>query len=99
MKFFNYVFAFFMVLIKYSVSNRWGVLWYFQLVFLAIGFGDLVSPKNVPIFNSFLVLWSTGLLILLNAESTHNEDLSSLLRKLSIFGMVKSVEEQSDMNQ
>jgi len=90
MKFFNYLFAFSIVAINNSVSNRWGILWFFQLIFIAIGFGGYVAVKNVALFNSLLVVWSSLIVFLLNIESCHNENQASLIRKLMVFGAAKS---------
>jgi hypothetical protein len=93
MKFFNYLFAFSLVTIKNSVSVRWGVLWFFQLVFIAIGFGNLVKPENVSSFNSILVIWSTVIVICLNIESSFSDLKNGLIKKLMVFGAAKSCEE------
>jgi len=93
MKFFKYFFAFSFVTIKNSVSDRWGILWFFQLVFIAIGFGGLVRLGNVHIFNSLLVIWSTIIIICLNIESSFSDLKSGLIKKLMVFGAAKSCEE------
>lgn len=99
MKFFNYIFAASIVIINNSVSNRWGTLWLFQLVFIAVGFGGYVAPKNLELFSYAMVMWSTLTLLLLNIEAVHNDHLASIVRKLMIIGGSKSSEEQSSSPQ
>lgn len=92
MKFFNYLTAFLIVLIRHAVSIRWGILWFFQLVFIAIGFGDLIKIENVHAFNSILVIWSTIIVICLNVESSFSDLKTDLIRKIMPLSFAKSSE-------
>jgi hypothetical protein len=104
MKFFNYLFAVIIIAFKYSVSIRWGMLWFFQLMFIPIALGEFVAVKNLSVFNVILAVWSTVLVFVLNLESVHSDNKSNLLMKLNIFGMAKSspsddVNNQDNVNQ